>query len=83
MTEKVKEIKLPQGAFHPKLVEARRKIENAQKQHGEDPAFTQRDLDEATKEFLIDKLTYDRLEEGTTSGIRARINQINDRLSES
>lgn len=83
MTDEVKEIKLPQGGFHPELVKARRKIENAQQQHKEDPSFTQRDLDEATKEFLTDRLRYDQLDKVTTSGIKAQINHINDRLSES
>lgn len=79
MTDKVE---IPQSGHHPKLVRARRRIEAAQEKFKEDPRFTRRDLDAATRDFLWDRLRYDKLHEDEKIGIKNQINNLNEQISE-
>ena len=78
----IDKVETPQSVHHPKLVRARRRIESAQKKLKEDPMFTQTDFDVATRDFLTDRLRYDKLDSHQIAGIKSRINNINEQLAE-
>lgn len=77
----VDKIELPQGAFHPELIKSRREIEAAQQRFKEDPGFTQRHLDKATRDFHLARLKYDRLDQQTTVGLKQQISNLNEKLA--
>lgn len=77
----IDKVELPQGGFHPKMVEARREIESA-KEGFKKGDVSERELLLAERKYQLSRLTYDKLDEGLKKGLTAAIHNLDRQIAE-